>query len=74
MMKITRNGQTIASIPADYARAVFSIYASATRAGDTLRLVDDSGHTIETHQGERALAFHATRRSRATVATQPSLF
>lgn len=74
MMKITRNGQTIASIPADSARAVFTIYASAAKRGDTLRLVDDAGATVETHQGERALSFHATRRSRATVATQPSLF
>lgn len=74
MFQITRNGQTITTIPADSARAVFTIYASATKRGDTLRLVDDSGRTIETHQGERALSFHATRRSRATVATQPSLF
>ena len=46
MFQITRNGQTIATIPADSARAVFTIYASATKRGDTLRLADDSGRTI----------------------------
>lgn len=73
MHTITRNNQPIATSADDCADAVFTIFATCTRAGDTLRLVSPSGEILRTHQGERALSFRATARSRARVATQPSL-